>query len=158
MVWTTITNAQLAVGAPIRSVDLLALRDNITAAQNGDVGAPQQQTAGIADNAVTAAKVNKGNGIGTSGTQLVVACPAFNTVGSYAFGCLRLENQAGTISSGGNYAAGGGNLQLNVSAVTAGGPERQFGVLSGTWKWMGAAYGTNYNDAFNTGCVVCRVS
>ena len=40
MAWTNIANANLDVGAPIRSVDILALRDNITALANGDTGAP----------------------------------------------------------------------------------------------------------------------
>lgn len=40
MAWTNIANANLDVGAPVRSVDLLALRDNITALANGDTGAP----------------------------------------------------------------------------------------------------------------------
>jgi hypothetical protein len=40
MAWTTIPNANLDVGAPIRSVDILAIRDNITALANGDTGAP----------------------------------------------------------------------------------------------------------------------
>lgn len=40
MPWTNITNAQLAVGAPIRSVDLLALRDNVVALGNQEAGAP----------------------------------------------------------------------------------------------------------------------
>lgn len=29
MAWTNITNAQLAIGAPLRSIDILALRDNV---------------------------------------------------------------------------------------------------------------------------------
>jgi len=40
MAWTNIANANLDVGAPLRSVDILALRDNITALANGDTGAP----------------------------------------------------------------------------------------------------------------------
>lgn len=40
MAWTNIPNANLDVGAPLRSVDILALRDNITALANGDTGAP----------------------------------------------------------------------------------------------------------------------
>lgn len=40
MPWTNIPNANLAAGAPIRSVDILALRDNISAVPDGDAGAP----------------------------------------------------------------------------------------------------------------------
>jgi hypothetical protein len=41
MAWTNIANANLDVGAPIRSVDILALRDNVSAVPNGDTGAPR---------------------------------------------------------------------------------------------------------------------
>jgi len=40
MAWTNIPNANLAAGAPIRSVDLLAIRDNFAAMANQDAGAP----------------------------------------------------------------------------------------------------------------------
>jgi hypothetical protein len=49
MAWTNIPNANLAAGAPIRSVDTLALRDNISAVPNGDSGAPRNTDASIAD-------------------------------------------------------------------------------------------------------------
>lgn len=41
MAWTNIPNANLAAGAPIRSVDTIALRDNIPALAAGDSGAPK---------------------------------------------------------------------------------------------------------------------
>jgi hypothetical protein len=41
MAWTNIANANLDIGAPIRSVDILALRDNVSAVPNGDTGAPK---------------------------------------------------------------------------------------------------------------------
>jgi hypothetical protein len=47
MAWTNIANANLDVGAPIRSVDILALRDNITALANGDTGAPPIKAAAL---------------------------------------------------------------------------------------------------------------
>lgn len=49
MTWTTITNAQLAVGAPLRSIDIVSLRDNITALADGDTGAPRIQDKALAD-------------------------------------------------------------------------------------------------------------
>lgn len=47
MAWTNIANANLDVGAAIRSVDILALRDNITALANGDTGAPRIKPAAL---------------------------------------------------------------------------------------------------------------
>lgn len=126
MAWTNITNGQLAVGAPLRSVDILALRDNIIAQANGDAGSPQQQTAGIADNAVTAAKVNKGNGLGTSGTQLVLACPSYNSIGSYAVG------SRGSLTSPPSTTFPDFTSGSDYSAATAG-----ISGGSGTWKCMG---------------------
>jgi hypothetical protein len=41
MAWTNIANANLDIGAPIRSVDILALRDNVSAVPNGDTNAPR---------------------------------------------------------------------------------------------------------------------
>lgn len=57
MAWTTISDATLEVGKALRALTLRNLRDNITAVANGDAGAPQIQTAAIAANAVTAAKI-----------------------------------------------------------------------------------------------------
>lgn len=130
MAWTNITNGQLAVGAPLRSVDILALRDNIIAQANGDAGSPQQQTAGIADNAVTPPKINHGNGLGASGSTLVIKCPAWGSVGSYAIGS----------QGGGTPTSGPASLSVNsdYSAASAG-----ISGASGTWKCMGYT-GSNY--------------
>jgi len=49
MPWTNIPNANLAAGAPIRSVDTLALRDNIPALAAGDSGAPRVVDLAISD-------------------------------------------------------------------------------------------------------------
>lgn len=131
MAWTNITNAQLAIGAPIRSIDLLALRDNITAQANGDAGAPKQQTNGIADAAVTAPKINfVANGLRNNSNSLDIACPTWGSVGSYATGILSGGTPTGSppsLSIGSDYSA--------ASAGISG--------ASGTWKCMGYT-GSNY--------------
>ena len=109
----------------------------------------------------TVTSVATGNGLSggtitTSGT-LTVACPSWNSVGSYAAGVMRLENQSGSISAGGNYSAGWGNLQMMAGAWTTS-ADFTIGQLSGTWKWMGRSIGTNYGCGFYTGAVICRVS
>jgi hypothetical protein len=58
MAWTTIPPARLAPDAVVLSVDALAFYDNPIAIANGDAGAPQIQTAGIEDGAVTTAKMD----------------------------------------------------------------------------------------------------
>jgi hypothetical protein len=55
--WTNISTASLEPGAPVRSLDALALRDNPIAIAEGAANAPRVQTAGIANSAVTADKI-----------------------------------------------------------------------------------------------------
>ena len=62
----------------------------------------------------TVTSVATGNGLSggtitTTGT-LTVACPTFNTVGSYCFG--QLIQSPGNVTSGSNYAAGTSNNQV----------------------------------------------
>ena len=151
MTWTNITNAQLAIGAPIRSIDLLALRDNITAQANGDAGAPQQQTAGIADNAVTAQKVKYGAGLTASGDTLVAGSSIANGIGSHILGVM---NSVTSTTFGGNYAAGEGLNQISVfyngsETVTIGG-----NPISGTWKWLGRTTDGG-GGGYNAGMAIC---
>ena len=144
MPWTNITNAQLAVGAPIRSVDLLALRDNITAQANGDAGAPKQQAAGINFNT---------NGLQNLSGALAIACPSFNTVGSY---CMVLWLGGGTVTSGSNYSAGSGAGQISSATLAdEGSAGTNVNNLSGTWKYMGATWGVGYSSKW---AIACRVS
>jgi len=106
----------------------------------------------------TVTSVATGNGLSggtitTSGT-LSVACPGFNTVGSYCY--------AGTVTSiyptsGTNYAAGS-QIQSAHIEVDSGSGGYNVGVLtnnlSGTWKWMG---GNSTSVQFNF-AIACRVS
>ena len=62
MTWTTLSFPYASL---LTSTKMTQLYDNITAQANGDTGAPKQQTNGIADDAVTAAKI-KGPSAGTS--------------------------------------------------------------------------------------------
>ena len=62
MTWTTLSFPYASL---LTSTKMTQLYDNITAQANGDTGAPKQQTNGIADDAVTAAKI-KGPAAGTS--------------------------------------------------------------------------------------------
>jgi hypothetical protein len=108
--------------------------------------------------------VATGNGLSggtiTSTGTLVIACPSFNSVGSYAFvGGIIAVNQTVTWTAGSNYSAGSGNSQI-VSGVYKPSGYATSNNLSGTWKWMAA---TNTQSA---GCesgtavygVACRVS
>lgn len=57
MAWTSISTGVFAVEAPVLGSTELAIYNNLTALANGDSGAPQVQTAAIADGSVTSAKL-----------------------------------------------------------------------------------------------------
>jgi hypothetical protein len=105
----------------------------------------------------TVSSVATGNGLSggtitTSGT-LTVACPTFNTVGSYCYVYVpTTPNQV----SGSNYAAGSGSTQVTSGAwvEACGWGDQSTNNLSGTWKWM-ASTTLPRNKAFG---IACRVS
>ena len=92
----------------------------------------------------TVTSVATGNGLSggtitTSGT-LTIACPSFNSVGSYAQGTT---NSAG-ISAGSSIAP----PYLNATCFTG-----TANILSGTWRWMGST-----TNACGGSAVVCRIA
>jgi hypothetical protein len=112
----------------------------------------------------TVTSVATGNGLSggtiTSTGTLVIACPTFNTVGSYVMGGTFVGGgNTVNLASGSNYSAGTGTNQIRSVAVTQDGVEGP-GVsnannLSGSWKWMAAsASGPNI---YGYG-ICCRVS
>lgn len=103
----------------------------------------------------TVSSVATGNGLSggtitTTGT-LSVACPGFNTVGSYCYG-YTIAGYA-TISAGANYAAGAGGSQIQSYSIGSDTTNLE-NNLSGTWKWMGSSI----TGTFYAWTVVCRVS
>ncbi len=108
-----------------------------------------------------------GNGISVSGATgavtFAVACPTFNTVGSYA-GAGSTSVTGFNFTSGSNYSVGSGNGQMRSGASASDGSGAGFysvtsNNLSGTWKWMSASYTTpsGTGDTSIVG-VACRVS
>jgi hypothetical protein len=107
-----------------------------------------------------------GGTITTTGT-LTIACPTFNSVGSYCF--ISAENYSGSqLVSGSNYSAGTGHLQFcstyglassSSDGSSGNGAGGQVNNLSGTWKWMGAASSSG-GDTGNSHAwgIACRVS
>lgn len=117
----------------------------------------------------TVTSVATGNGlqggtITTSGT-LSVACPAFNTVGSYCLGVITLPTGNQPVS-GGTVSAGSGNGQVqSVNFQADDFAAKNFTVqgiqnnLSGTWRVMGAGnIFLNGNPNFALLTLYCRVS
>jgi len=125
-------------------------------------------TAGVG----TVTSVATGNGLSggtiTSTGTLVVACPTFNTVGSYCFGGWTNNCGGATLSSGSNYSAGSGFRQIRSVTIVRNDSQPSCSSsagsvssnnLSGTWKIMGAPASstTNMGEVANM-TLVCRVS
>ena len=119
------------------------------------------QTTAFTGGGGTVTSVATGNGlqggtITTSGT-LSVACPGFNTVGSYVMGGNG-PSTGKAFTSGTNYGVGTGTNQLTSICTVYLGADltiNNLNNLSGTWKWMAAT-------TFDTGAahigIICRVS
>jgi hypothetical protein len=118
----------------------------------------------------TVTSVATGNGLSggtiTSSGTLVVACPSFNSVGSYAQVSMRV-NTSQTVTAGSDYSTGTGNLQIQSGQQQTGGGGEEvtdYGIitgtgLSGTWRWMGASRTTPNNVLFGQSfAIACRVS
>lgn len=114
----------------------------------------------------TVSSVATGNGLSggtitTTGT-LVVACPGFNTVGSYSMvGSGYVNGQ--TYSAGSNYGIGNGDTLIACAAARDAAPygggagfDYSF-AISGTWKWMGASATMSITSG-NAVVVGCRVA
>ena len=127
--WTTITDRALEPGKPIRSVDGLALRDNVTALAEGAAGAPKIKNAAVNTGVLGAEKFQTGTDerdwvLGrTSGA-------AAGAVGTYAFALAG----AGPASGFGASISGSRLTPSNVAVNPS-------GYVSGTWRCMGFAYG-----------------
>lgn len=134
MAWTVLTDEELAPGAPARSAQAIALRDNVEAQANGDAGAPKTQTAGIEDDAVTSDKLAEttnerdwvagrmaANGTGAIGTYAMLRRTTSGVVpGSTYSGDLIYSNGAGGTGSaaGGTWRAmGGTNLASSETTL-----------------------------------------
>jgi hypothetical protein len=155
MTWTNIPNANLAAGAPIRSVDLIALRDNITAQANGDAGAPKTQNAAIASGIVNSLNGQQGNIVNTDLNSIgsVVRAAYYSSSGVYAGqtvsgSVLYVPNAYVAAQSGpggftSQYTSDQNYTMYQMSAVTrrnagptGANPPQGSATLSGTWRCM----------------------
>ena len=157
--WTNIANTALQPGAPVRSIDGVALRDNPIAIAEGAAGAPRIETNAIQNSAVTSAKL----ATGTNERDWVLARTAgasTGAVGTYAF---LVKTTGGALGAGGTIA--GSNLRYAalvffnshnhgfsypnnniLPASTSHGTSS--GTPSGTWRIMGYVSGANQASLF----------
>ena len=126
--WTTLPDASLEPGKPIRSIDGLALRDNPVAIAEGASGAPQVQTNAL----ITSERMT------TSNVLSATAGASAGAVGTYSF--LRPAN-ATTYTPNQTLAAS--NLRFSHAMTQDANTSGQFivtgddgGTPSGTWRLM----------------------
>ena len=169
---TALTVAQGGTGAATLTANNVLLGNGTSALQvvaPGTVGnvLTSNGTTWTSATGGTVTSVATGNGLSggtitTTGT-LVIACPTFNSVGSYAQVYLRSGSGSWTITSGGNYSAGSGtsqvqSIQLGFSTTAT---QNISNYLSGTWKWMGASGTVPFNAGtcnWIANGIACRVS
>lgn len=146
-----------------QSVSHATTADSATTAGNGGVTSVNGQTGAVSipTSTGTVTSIATGNGlqggtITTSGT-LSIACPEFNSIGSYAF-VVCFSNSGGIgAQPGANYAAGNGPLQMQSNCLLGDGTGNPANNLSGTWKWMSSPGQAGSNLAPSSG-IACRIS
>lgn len=143
--YTDIPTANLEPGKPIRSIDIIALRDNLIAALGGANGAPRVATAAINNGAVTDAKITDMNASKLTGTINGARIPTgHGSVGTYAFVIPRLTGSASNVGWGGTVSgsriapSGVINIQSGSTAADELKHNSSTTALSGTWRIMGS--------------------
>lgn len=140
--WTTLPDASLEPGKPIRSIDGLALRDNPVAITEGAVGAPRVQDAALNATVTTAGKEWVSNRIAAQNHQDVGSMTiAWNTTTS--------DVAANGTIAGSNlrFASGPISMFFNRSSSSSSFPTANTTALSGTWKAMGGLVAGRQGDS-----------
>jgi hypothetical protein len=114
--WTNVPNTVLEPGDPIRSVDIIAIKENIIALSEGASGAPAIQTAALAT----------GERMNTTNVLNATAGASLGAVGTYAL----LRDISGSARSAGDTVSGSSLGYSNCQGFWN-------GAISGTWRLMG---------------------
>jgi hypothetical protein len=109
MSWTNIPNANLAIGAPIRSIDQLALRDNPIAIAEGATGAPRVRAEAL-------------NG-GQSGSAPIFAARAWVNFNGTGVVAIRASGNVSSITDNGT-----GDYTVNFTTAM---PDANYSTVSG---------------------------
>ena len=138
--WIVIPDSDQLPGKPVRSADLIAMKDNVTALAEGASGSPKILTEALNNYSVTTAKLATNERMNTTNVGLRTAALSVYAVGSYIFAAPE-----GTHT---NYSPGAivtGSI-LNPASVAIKGFSvgSTFGTgISGSWRCMG--YSDNNN-------------
>jgi hypothetical protein len=136
--WTDVSNTVLEPGDPIRSVDIIAIKENVIALSEGASGAPKILTAAINNSAVTTEKLATDERMNTGNVLGATASASAGAVGTYGY----LEPLILITASPGSTRAGSG-LRWALGGPT---------TLSGTWRLLG-----QYSDS-ESGRLWLRIS
>ena len=110
--WTEIPNSSLESGAPVRSVDGVALRDNPVAIAEGATGAPRIVNAAITDGTIGAEKFQTG----TEESDWVTG--RYSGVSFGEIGCIAVLMNASTTSVNAGGTIAGSSLRYNFDTGT----------------------------------------
>lgn len=140
MTWTNIPDGNIDPDSPLRSVDLIAMRNNPIAIADGDPGAPR-----ITDGALDTVTVS------TTGTDWInnrIALSTVGAVGTYAFLVPVGIGADVTTLPGATLAGSSLHYADSNSDSVAGG----YGANpSGTWRLMGYSTAKNQPGSFAYG-------
>ena len=130
MAWTNISDTFLEPGKPVRSADLIALRDNPGAIASGAAGAPRIVNAGLADATLGAEKFQSG----TDERDWVLVRTAgagAGAVGTYAMAwAFGIQNFGTTVAGSSLYPSNADNSSFGSA-------------LPGSWRCMGVSPNTS---------------
>jgi hypothetical protein len=139
--WTNVTDTVLEPGQPIRSVDIIAIKNNILAVPAGAANAPRIKTAAIDNAQVTAAKLATGNNE-RDWVLARYAGAAYGAVGTYTTAFSQNLTQNVEFAGGGTVAGSAlrRNQTNNDNGIAL--PQLQSAAeltglgLGGTWRLM----------------------
>lgn len=126
MTWTSLT---FSVGAVLTAAQMNNLQNNFAAVANGDSGAPNIQTAGLANASVVRAKIST-NTASTSGTLFSGGSDNVNiALNAYCFfPMIYTEDPGNMVVTGHNSNAASADSPRMGIALTGGGIDRDYAV------------------------------
>ena len=145
--WIVIPDSDQLPGKPVRSADLIAMKDNVTALAEGASGSPKILTAALNNYSVTTIKLTYTERMTTTNVGLRTAALAVYAVGSYIFAAPEptdTDYSPGTIIAGSLLNPATISISQGGSATGWGGTIG--GGISGSWRCMG--YSVNYGYTF----------
>jgi Tfp pilus assembly protein PilV len=135
--WTNVPNSVLEPGDPIRSVDIIAIKENIIALSEGASGAPAIQTPALAT----------GERMNTTNVLNATAGASAGAVGTYAL----LWDSTSTSGRLPGVTLAGSSLQYAATSIGGTVAGNSGTSPAGTWRLMGASGWSNGSASSGVG-------